>query len=599
MSGNIELRPSASYRPSGGFPLELLLVIALFVGCGAWVNIWVFAKAVPDLSGIFDVWGARIGLVIAGPFLFTAALGIGLIIIAVLLHRGSRVGRGLAYVALAWIMATFIISESAGFVDGTTPGSALTTTVIVVGIVAAAILAFSPGVQAHFAAADGLDTHIPASVTTARVLMITIAVANALAAFLYILAIDYYTTETVMLVSMHVVTLVAFAAAAAKLVHPNHIARTVTTGVPIIAVIVIFFIVGDGWELSVIPALGPIAIPFLLWLPADSRRWFGDTPVNLLASVTPPSGTARTANVGGSARTTSTTQMPRHAHAVEVVAVGGVSPSGALALTAAGDPAIAGDEVDLVLADVRIGGGWLEAAQSVVSMRDDLIFMNADGRVRITSRRLLIAADETAADVGIPASKRCVSVPLEDIQLLFAGDAIAIGVRHHATTSWLHLSGAQATRGLAVRLAHAAAARRLTLRPRDQRRAQLESLQQGAFERIADLGGEFHLWEDLLNRLASTPALFLPQVGAPVANDNRSAAQEQRRAETGHGDHSGPPVVADKLLRWNTASPEPTVATAAAEIPALCGNCDTPIIEDDQFCSRCGAPRNISTRANS
>lgn len=578
-----------------GLPAELWLVVALFAATGAYLAIWVLVEVVPEMAGLANWLGFRLMLFVLLPYLLILLLGVGLVAIAWLMWRRSRIARGLAYMLLAaTLVSTLVLSNesSSGVISESVLGSGVALTVVLFTVAAAAILAISPAVREHFTGADAPASDQPTSVTVARVLLIMVASTYAVVAVLYFLVVDLLPTDGIVVGVVSGVIAGVGAVVASRLAAPDRVARlaiTVVAG----AALVLVLVVGESVQASIIPACVMVAIPFALWIPPDARLFFGDPPIGAVTGTTQSSRTPRPAP-----------RMP----AVESAVAGGITPSGTVVLSSDGAAAIGADEIDLGLVACHIVGGWIApgAHPAAVDIRSDGVFANSPGSVRLSNRRMIIAADmpPSAAENGAPSIKVCASVPLEALQVAHIGDAVALGLRDRRGSGWIRLSGDAADRALILRVVHVAAARRLQLRPRDTRRPQLEGLHHGGFDRTADLGGEFHLWEAFLAYLASASKGALPAAAAQTASAPDSTLSPT--SNTGKATESRPITVLAPGIQQpaqdDAATPTAEPDTAVVVTPELspvgevggqghCESCGALFTGDDRFCTICGSPR--------
>jgi hypothetical protein len=249
-----------------GKPLELWLPIVLFTAAGIYLS-QLALRALPDSFRLFhyDFVSKSLVLALIILLLVLVALGVGLLALSWLMHRGDRVGRGLAYVAVAALAGIVI------FGDGTTTGEVL---IMFGGLVAAAILLFAPAVQEVFEAGPQRDQ--PTSIIVARVaLAIWLAELAVGAVVNFCLASlgAKYVFYGLVLAAIAVGGLLLFMRLA--LADPR--ARIIVTGAA--AVALLFLLLGrhdSGFALLVGLTL---SIPACLWLPPDARAFYGDQPL--------------------------------------------------------------------------------------------------------------------------------------------------------------------------------------------------------------------------------------------------------------------------------------------------------------------------------
>ena len=256
-------------------------MIALFAIPGAYIVIEVL-RALPDTLRLFEsgyALGFRIALFFLMILLLVAAIGAALLAVAWLLYLGRRVGRGLAYVVAGDVFVTIVLSDSR------TTGQVVAAVACAVGV---AILMFSPAVRDVFTGAAARDSDQPTSIVIARVLVVVVGYFLLLIAVLYFLAASIdskYTVLGVLLVSLGVAAWLG----ARKLSFRDAQARMwLSLGAG--AGIVLMLALGQR-STGLLEPIGLLAaIPVCLWLTPDARAWFGDEPIDLLATVTASGG---------------------------------------------------------------------------------------------------------------------------------------------------------------------------------------------------------------------------------------------------------------------------------------------------------------------
>ncbi|MCU1678413.1 MAG: hypothetical protein JWM93_3171 [Frankiales bacterium] len=148
--------------PPGVVPPVLWLVIAALVGCAAYLlvpAVRLIVQLLPNLGGeSFGRWFVLSILVVA---LDIAALGVGLLVIAVQLRNGDRVGQILAVVLSGVVAITQVVSG----VHGTGSTLTLIGAALVVGC-----LTVSPSVSALFRARDDRPAPVSAAIAIVAVL---------------------------------------------------------------------------------------------------------------------------------------------------------------------------------------------------------------------------------------------------------------------------------------------------------------------------------------------------------------------------------------------------------------------------------------------
>lgn len=137
-----------------------------YIAVGAWIEYKILPPFFEILGAIGDagIW-ARLVVIVGVIALELILAGLGLIWIGVMLMKGSRLARGLAYVAAA----TLLLSLTDHPTDGQVVGA-------LVAAAAALVLGLAPGARAHFARpTPGADEEV-SSLVIARVLMIMIGI---------------------------------------------------------------------------------------------------------------------------------------------------------------------------------------------------------------------------------------------------------------------------------------------------------------------------------------------------------------------------------------------------------------------------------------
>lgn len=491
-------RPAQSVQlPSfGGVALEVWLVVALFAIPGVYLVVSVL-RVVPDLVDIIGAAGGaflRFMLVVLFFLVVVAAVGVGLIAIAWLLFKRSRVGRGLAYVTLAVFVLTVAFAEER-------------TTALVIAMIASliatGILAFTPAARDHFTGPGSPDLDHPVSVVVVRVLLALEAAASGVFALMYLIIIDVDGKFVVAALIWGALAVGSFIALQ-RLRTPDRTVRVIVTAACGAGVILLLAL-GDRSAGAVIPIGVLAAIVGALWLPNDTRAWFGDEPLRSLSQGAQGSPRPATSQRAGSA-----TRVQRRFPTPALLGGGMTAADLGVTLDPDGRPMLSPDELSLSgFEGVTIGAGWLLDPSGALNRQDFgavAVFLQGTGVVRLTSRRLLVAVHEGASTLGPPPPRGgvVVAIPLEAVQLLHAGDAVALGLRERGAGGWMRLEATDlARRDVVLQIVQACASRRLQLHPRDRRRPQLEALHGGIFEGTADLGGELHLWEPAIRVLAA------------------------------------------------------------------------------------------------
>lgn len=249
-----------------GLPLTLWVVVALYAIPGAYL-VWIGIRPLPDLVSSLGDPGGTLVVAFFVLFLLVSALGVGLLAIAYLLYQADRVGRGLAYVA-AGMMLTEVVFGSA-----TSTGVVL---VMLAALGAAAALAFEPNIQSHFTGLNAHQRDEPSGVVVARVIFVVAALLLALFGILDLLlgSIDnaWYALGVLFLVLATGAIIVARSLRAAD--RRARIAATV--GAVAGAILLLIGTHAGGFVLGIGLML---AVPISLWVPTETRQFFGDAPL--------------------------------------------------------------------------------------------------------------------------------------------------------------------------------------------------------------------------------------------------------------------------------------------------------------------------------
>lgn len=264
-----------------GLPLELWAVIALFAAPGLYFVIQSL-RVLPDTVNLLTSgWlGFRLGLIVLFLVLVIAALGVGLLAIARLLHHADRVGRGLAYIAAAAV--------AAGVLFGSSNQSTGAVLAMLGALGAIAVLALAPAVRAHFTGPNAPQHAEPTSVVIARVCLVCVLIGFALVGFAYFLL---GTIEgKYLLVGLGLLAL-AFAGqrVSGRLLLADRQARSLITVGCLAAFVLLLIGLHDAGAFTLLALV--IAVPICLWIPADARAFFGDAPLDL-SSVSAQTGQA-------------------------------------------------------------------------------------------------------------------------------------------------------------------------------------------------------------------------------------------------------------------------------------------------------------------
>ena len=250
-----------------GLPVMLWAVITLFAVPGLYL-LWSGVRPMPSLvSGLGDYgYSGTLFAAFFILFLLVASLGAALVGIAWMLYRADRAGRGLAYVAVGMLVTEVI------FGDATSTGVVL---VMLAGLASAGILAFEPSVRATFTGPQARQRDQPTGVVVARVVVAVWAFLLALFGVLYLL-LEQEDHAWVALGILFLVLAAGAATVSRRLLSADPNARLVATVAAIIAIVLMLIGEHDG---GFVLGIGlTIAVPICLWLPADTREFFGDAP---------------------------------------------------------------------------------------------------------------------------------------------------------------------------------------------------------------------------------------------------------------------------------------------------------------------------------
>jgi hypothetical protein len=253
-----------------GLPVELWVVIALFTAPGVYL-IWISLKALPDTFRLFNnpYFHNSLAFVLLILLFFIAALGASLLAIAWMLYRADRVGRGLAYIAIAMVTA------SVAFSDSHTSGEIVA---MLASLAAGAVLGLSSAVRAVFTGPNARDRDQPTSIVVARVSIAVWIGLLALAGVLYLFLSSIKGEYTLIGVAMLALAIGAFALYR-RLTAPDRQARTIAT-VGALATIVLLLLGQHSTGFVMLVGL-TAAIPICLWLPPDARAFYGDAPLRV------------------------------------------------------------------------------------------------------------------------------------------------------------------------------------------------------------------------------------------------------------------------------------------------------------------------------
>jgi Double zinc ribbon len=295
-------------------PVELLLVILAFAGCGLWVSIDVL-RVLPDVADSFD-FSPRFGLAVLILLLMVLGLGLGLIAISWMLFRADRVGRGLAYVTAGIVVLSVLFAEvRTGAQTGAAVGSSI----------AAVILAFSPGVRDFFTGPGARHRDEVTSMVVVRVMLLVVAALCAPASVVYFLIGD---VDSSFVAAGVVLLLVAAGAwfAHQRFAQPDRATRVVTSAAAAL-ILVLILALGQRDLGLLLPVAITTLIPGLLWLAPDARKFFGDPPLDF---------SAQPATFGSAPQSPSAPTPPATSTPINEPSVAKETATGAPACTACG-----------------------------------------------------------------------------------------------------------------------------------------------------------------------------------------------------------------------------------------------------------------------
>lgn len=251
-----------------GLPLALWAVIALFAACGAYF-VWIALEALPPTIELLSngFLGLRFGLVLLLLLLLVGALGVGLLTIALMLYRASRVGRGLAYVVAGMVVTSVLFG-------GDPSNGAVIAMFLSIG--AAAVLGLAPAVRAVFTGPGAPDIAQPTSIVVARVCVILWVAFAAVLALVYLLLGTFESEYLVYALFLGGVAAGGFFLYQ-RLATPDPQARLILTAVSAVG-IVVQLAAQDAADASF--GIGLLAaVPLILWFAPDARAFYGDRPL--------------------------------------------------------------------------------------------------------------------------------------------------------------------------------------------------------------------------------------------------------------------------------------------------------------------------------
>jgi hypothetical protein len=249
-------------------PLELLAVIGLFLLAGG-ALIWTSLRALPDTFRLLSSAGFAhlVALALLLALVVIALLGLGLLIVARMLYRADRVGRGLAYVAAGTVAASIL------FASTKTTGEMLA---MFASIGAIGVLVLSPGVRTYFTRPNAFQRDRPTSVVIAQVCVAVLAGLLMVVGLMYLLLGDV--DGKYVLIGL---ALLGLAAGAFLLVRrlsgPDRRARSLVSIGAVAGIILSFLGTRSSGFLVPLGIYGSILV--CLWLAPDARAYFGDEPL--------------------------------------------------------------------------------------------------------------------------------------------------------------------------------------------------------------------------------------------------------------------------------------------------------------------------------
>jgi hypothetical protein len=248
-------------------PAELWTVIALFGFAGLYF-LWIALKALPATSRLFDLPGGKsLAFVLLILLFVIAAMGASLLAVASMLYKGDRVGRGLAYVIVAAVTSSVLFSNVQ------TTGETLA---MIASLLAAAVLAFSPGVQNVFTGPNAPDRDQPTSIVVARVALGVWIALLGLTGVLYLFLADIkgvYVLLGLLFLGIAAGARVLYS----RLLSPDPSARLIATLGALFVIVLLFLGEANSGFVMIVGLTA--AIPVCLWLPTDARAYYGEAPL--------------------------------------------------------------------------------------------------------------------------------------------------------------------------------------------------------------------------------------------------------------------------------------------------------------------------------
>jgi hypothetical protein len=261
--------PAPGLSRAGIVPPEVWLVIAAFVVPGAWL-VWSALRGLPDsLDLIGNGFGWRFGLVLTLLLVVIGMLGVGMLAIAVMLHRGDRVGRGLAYVVAGSIALGYVFADVHTHAE---------TAAVLGALAGAALLAFAPGAQAFFTGERSRHRDIPTPIIVACTGITVYCAIAGVVALIYLVE-GTLSARWLFVAAGFAVSIVLAWSRSARLMQRDILARR---DISLGAIGLIILLVAFGKrDLEVIVPVALVAtIAVALWIPAEARAFFGDAPLN-------------------------------------------------------------------------------------------------------------------------------------------------------------------------------------------------------------------------------------------------------------------------------------------------------------------------------
>jgi Prokaryotic RING finger family 1 len=278
-----------SYRTGveiNGLPLELWLVVALFGGAAVYLVQWSMRK-LPDLFRFFHYAKAASFVLIVEMFM-VAALGLAFAVAARMLIQRRPVGRDFSYVVIA-SLTTIVF-----FTDNVDTGFLL---FMLGGFAAAATLALAPAVRELFVPAPvedvlergtvrSLSLAVARRTVSAFILLLTIAaVLNFVLGSQSGFGSDQGKYIALGVIEVLIVVGVQFARTTFGQGDPRY--RFAVSGAAF-AAFILLLVGSHTWGFTMIVGVAVAAAAYL-WLPADVRASYGDSPIRVTREQAAPS----------------------------------------------------------------------------------------------------------------------------------------------------------------------------------------------------------------------------------------------------------------------------------------------------------------------